>query len=102
MLKGTLNLSHNGVDYIVFDKGNSYDISEKMNCLLMDKVQLYIEIDGKIMYSGKGRLMKQKVNGIWQFFCGKTNVDQKLWESVDKKIVFGIKSIQDESEVAQS
>lgn len=105
MIEGTLNLSHNGADYIIFDKGNSFNISELMNSMLLDKVNLHIEIGDDFVCSRQGKLIKQKQNKLWLYFCGSTNIDELLWENVGNRIKFGIQSIDyddDEGEVAES
>lgn len=99
MIEGKLNLSDDA-DYIIFDKGNSFNISELMNSMLLSKVRLHIEIDNKVLYSGEDKLKKQKKDRLWYFCCGKTDIDTYLWNNIGRKIKFGIKELdyEDESE----
>jgi hypothetical protein len=102
MVEGTLNLSGKGVDYIIFCRGNSYNLTKNFEAMLRQKVAMQIEDRDGIVFKGIGRLTCKKIDGdLYKYFVGKTSIDDILWDRVGERIKIGYKCIGSE-EVTQS
>lgn len=96
VIKGILELSpnFNTVDYQIFEKGNIYNLTEKLNLLLMDKVSIIIQKFNDIILCEEGKLTKIPIgsNKLYQYFINSKNFDKVLWNNVGNLISIEIKS----------
>jgi len=94
--EGILELSPDfkTVDYQIFERGNIYNLTEKLNLLLWDKVSVMVQKNQDITFCEEGKLTKQKCPSgkLYQYFVGNKNLDEILWSNVGNTIQIEIKS----------
>ena len=96
-LKGLLNRNNNG-DYIISDKGNSYNLSAMLNDYLMEDVKInIISGNGKgILFSKTGELLLEKVDkSTYKYSCDGRNFQGLLSDMVGRRIAIEINKIYD-------
>lgn len=95
-ITGILKLHYNTDDYIMFCKGRLVNISEYLNCMLLDDVYVCIK-DGytnDVLFENEGRLVKEKVQPCYYLYhINGQNFDSILWDNVGKKLSIEIVNV---------
>lgn len=95
-VEGKLNLKHNDIDYIMFHKGRSTNISEILNVQLMDDVYVCVEdaYTNEVLFKERGQLIKDKIdNGFYLYHIGGQDLDSVLWDNVGQRLCIEIENI---------
>lgn len=87
-------------DYIFATKGNSYNLTEKLNSMLMDRVKVLIKDNDTVLFDCEGKLMRKpdrdnKKN--YRFYIGNECMDDILfdnttWDNPYRKLDIEIKN----------
>jgi len=95
-ISGILKLKHDNDDYIMFSKGHLVNISEYLNCMLLDDVYIKVfdEYNKKILFKEKGQLIKEKIKPrYYVYHVNGANLDDILWNNVGRRLTIVIKNI---------
>lgn len=89
VIEGILNLHHATDDYLMFYSGRLVNISEHLNCMLLDDVYVCIK-DGytdDVLFENEGRLVKEKVQPCYYtYHVNGQDFDSILWDNVGKRL----------------
>lgn len=96
VITGVLNLKPQNDDYTVFSGGRTTNISEYLNVMLLSDV--FVEVKDiyskKILFSQKGKLVKQKLSRCYYLYhVDKSDLDSVLWNHVGRRLEIELKNI---------
>lgn len=89
ILRGKLCLDCNNDNYLIVGNGRSTNLSEILNVMLLDDVNIKIRnmYDGRELFNAKGKLIKEKISkSFYLYYVGGLDLDSVLWELVDRKL----------------
>lgn len=94
-IKGVLQLKHDD-SYIMFYKGRLINLTEFLNCMLLDDVYVKVQdkYSKKILFEEQGKLIKEKVQPCYYLHhVNRQDLDSILWNNVGRELIIEIRNI---------